>query len=149
MLLQSTLIVIQQILIVFILIGVGFLAAKFGILGEEGARQITDFLLIIVIPCVIIMAFQTSFEPSLLKNILIAALISALTHAVGILISQLMFRKDPSAQKKHLHLFNRFFTTRASFLFPCCGRCWAKLACSTARSSSRFSTFSPGLTESA
>lgn len=148
MLLQSTLIVIQQILIVFILIGIGFLAAKFGILGEEGARQITDFLLIIVIPCVIIMAFQTSFEPSLLKNILIAALISALTHAVGILISQLMFRKDPSAQKTSSFI-QSFFTTRASFLFPCCGRCWAKLACSTARSSLRFSTFSPGLTESA
>ena len=109
MLLQSTLIVIQQILIVFILIGVGFLAAKFGILGEEGARQITDFLLIIVIPCVIIMAFQTSFEPSLLKNILIAALISALTHAVGILISQ------------HLHLFNRFLQHGLLFSSPAAG----------------------------
>ena len=117
MLMQSTLIVIQQILIVFILIGVGFLAAKFGILGEEGARQITDFLLIIVIPCVIIMAFQTSFEPSLLKNILIAALISALTHAVGILISQLMFRKDPSAQK-NIFIYSIVFYNTGFFSLP-------------------------------
>ena len=68
MILQGALIVIQQIFIIFILIGVGFLAAKFGILREEGARQITDLLLIIVIPCVIIMAFQASFEPSLIKK---------------------------------------------------------------------------------
>lgn len=117
MILQGALIVIQQIFIIFILIGVGFLAAKFGILREEGARQITDLLLIIVIPCVIIMAFQASFEPSLIKNLLIAALLAALTHAAGILISKLIFRNEVPDRKMML-VYSTVFYNAGFFSLP-------------------------------
>ena len=117
MILQGALIVIQQIFIIFILIGVGFLAAKFGILREEGARQITDLLLIIVIPCVIIMAFQSSFEPSLIKNLLIAALLAALTHAAGILISKLIFRNEVPDRKMML-VYSTVFYNAGFFSLP-------------------------------
>ncbi len=117
MILQGTLIVIQQIFIIFILIGVGFLAAKFGILREEGARQITDLLLIIVIPCVIIMAFQSSFEPSLIKNLLIAALLAALTHAAGILISKLIFRNE-APDRKMMLVYSTVFYNAGFFSLP-------------------------------
>ncbi|NMC15550.1 MAG: hypothetical protein GYA40_02755 [Chloroflexi bacterium] len=117
MILQGALIVIQQIFIIFILIGVGFLAAKFGILREEGARQITDLLLIIVIPCVIIMAFQASFEPSLIKNLLIAALLAALTHAAGILISKLIFRNE-APDRKMMLVYSTVFYNAGFFSLP-------------------------------
>ncbi len=117
MILQGALIVIQQIFIIFILIGVGFLAAKFGILREEGARQITDLLLIIVIPCVIIMAFQSSFEPSLIKNLLIAALLAALTHAAGILISKLIFRNE-APDRKMMLVYSTVFYNAGFFSLP-------------------------------
>ncbi len=117
MILQGALIVIQQIFIIFILIGVGFLAAKFGILREEGARQITDLLLIIVIPCVIIMAFQASFERSLIKNLLIAALLAALTHAAGILISKLIFRNE-APDRKMMLVYSTVFYNAGFFSLP-------------------------------
>lgn len=117
MILQGALIVIQQIFIIFILIGVGFLAAKFGILREEGARQITDLLLIIVIPCVIIMAFQASFERSLIKNLLIAALLAALTHAAGILISKLIFRNE-APNRKMMLVYSTVFYNAGFFSLP-------------------------------
>ncbi len=117
MILQGALIVIQQIFIIFILIGVGFLAAKFGILREEGARQITDLLLIIVIPFVIIMAFQASFEPFLIKNLLIAALLAALTHAAGILISKLIFRNE-APDRKMMLVYSTVFYNAGFFSLP-------------------------------
>ena len=117
MILQGALIVIQQIFIIFILIGVGFLAAKFGILREEGARQITDLLLIIVIPCVIIMAFLASFERSLIKNLLIAALLAALTHAAGILISKLIFRNE-APDRKMMLAYSTVFYNAGFFSLP-------------------------------
>jgi Predicted permeases len=117
MILEGALIVIQQIFIIFILIGAGFLAAKFGILREEGARQITDLLLIIVIPCVIIMAFQASFERSLIKNLLIAALLAALTHAAGILISKLIFRNEVPNRKMML-VYSTVFYNAGFFSLP-------------------------------
>jgi predicted permease len=117
MILQGALIVIQQIFIIFILIGVGFLAAKFGILREDGARQITDLLLIIVIPCVIIMAFQSSFERSLIKNLLIAALLAALTHTAGILISKLVFRNE-APERKLMLVYSTVFYNAGFFSLP-------------------------------
>ena len=117
MILQGALIVIQQIIIIFVLIAVGFLAAKFGILREEGARQITDLLLIIVIPCVIIMAFQASFERSLIKNLLIAALLAALTHAAGILISKLIFKSEAPDRRIKL-AYSTIFYNAGFFSLP-------------------------------
>jgi len=117
MILQGALIVIQQIIIIFVLIAVGFLAAKFGILREEGARQITDLLLIIVIPCVIIMAFQASFERSLIKNLLIAALLAALTHAAGILISKLIFKSE-APDRRIMLAYSTIFYNAGFFSLP-------------------------------
>ncbi|HNW96028.1 MAG TPA: AEC family transporter [Anaerolineaceae bacterium] len=117
MILQGAFIVIQQIFIIFILIGVGFLAAKFGILGEEGARQLTDLLLLIVIPCVIIMAFQASFERSLIKNLLIAALLAALTHTAGILLSKLIF-KNEAPDRKMMLAYSTVFYNAGFFSLP-------------------------------
>ncbi len=117
MILQGALIVIQQIIIIFVLIAVGFLAAKFGILREEGARQITDLLLIIVIPCVIIMAFQASFERSLIKNLLIAALLAALTHAAGILISKLIFKSE-APDRRMMLAYSTVFYNAGFFSLP-------------------------------
>ncbi|MEL7592187.1 MAG: AEC family transporter [Anaerolineaceae bacterium] len=117
MIFESALIVIQQIFVIFILIGIGFLAAKFELLREDGARQITDLLLVIVIPCVIIMAFQASFERSLLKNLLIAALVAALTHAAGILISQLIF-KNEALERKRMLTYSTVFFNAGFFSLP-------------------------------
>jgi predicted permease len=117
MILQGALIVVQQIFIIFLLIGIGFLAARFGLLREEGTRQITDLLLIIVIPCVIIMAFQTAFEPALIKNMLIAALLAALTHTSGILISKLMFRNS-APDRKTMLTYSTVFYNAGFFSLP-------------------------------
>ncbi len=91
MILEGGSIVVQQIIILFLMIGLGVVAAHFGLLKEEGTRQLTELLLIIITPCVIIMAFQLSFERSLIKNILIAAFLGALTPTIAYLYQNYFF----------------------------------------------------------
>lgn len=117
MILEGTSIVIQQIVILFLLIGVGFLAAYFKLLQQEGIRQITDLLLLIIIPCVIINAFQLSFDHSLLRNILISALLAALTHTTGILIAKLLFRKG-SLERNTMLTYSTVFYNAGFFSIP-------------------------------
>lgn len=117
MILEGASIVIQQILILFLLIGVGFLAAHFGLLKQEGIRQITDLLLLIIIPCVIINAFQLSFDHSLIKNILISALLAALTHSVGILLAKLFFRSG-TEERKLMLTYSTVFYNAGFFSIP-------------------------------
>lgn len=117
MILEGGKILVQQIIILFLMIGVGFLAAYFGLLHEEGTRQITDLLLMIITPCVIIMAFQLSFDRSLLKNILIAALLAGLTHTIGILIATIFFGKNPT-DRNVIFTFSSIFYNGGFFSLP-------------------------------
>lgn len=87
-------IVFIQVLIIFILMSVGFVFAKAGIINEKGSRQMTDILLLVVAPCVLINAYQKEFTPNLVKGLVFGALFSILIHIVGIVLSTLIFKKE-------------------------------------------------------
>lgn len=92
--------VFTQVVILLLLILTGFILAKNGILTEKGSKSMTDMVLTIVTPCVIIKSFMREYDPSLLKNLLIAFLIAFLCHIGFILLAHLLLRsKDISKQK--------------------------------------------------
>lgn len=92
--------VFTQVVILLLLILIGYILAKGGILTEKGSKSMTDMVLTIVTPCVIIKSFMREYDPSLLKNLLIAFLIAFLCHVGFILLAHLLLRsKDISKQK--------------------------------------------------
>ncbi len=92
--------VATQVTILLILILVGFVAAKTHLLNDNGVKNMTDFVLMIVTPCVIIKSFIREFNPAVLKNLLISFLITILVHIFFIIASKLLLRsKDISRQK--------------------------------------------------
>ena len=66
---ESFLTVAQQVLVLFILIAVGFLCGKKGILNDLSSKKITDIVLYVVTPCVMISAFQREFSLELIGKI--------------------------------------------------------------------------------
>lgn len=92
--------VLNQVLILLILILLGVILNKSGILTEKGVSSMTDMVLILVTPCVIIKSFIRKFDPSLLKGLLVSFLFAFAAHVVFILLSRLLIRdKDNSRQK--------------------------------------------------
>lgn len=102
MILENTMIVSTQVLILFLLIGTGYIARKVHMLDDSGLRQMTNLLLVIVTPCVILRSFQIPYDANLLFGMLIALLSSLATHAIGIILAKVVFRGQPSAQGKVL-----------------------------------------------
>jgi hypothetical protein len=92
----------QQVLVLFILIGIGFLCGKKGILTDSSSKKITDIVLYVVTPCVMISAFQREFSMELLGNILITALCAALIIIGSIILCMLVFHDKNEARKKVL-----------------------------------------------
>ena len=92
----------MQVGILFIMIAVGFTAAKFGLINKKGAAQITDILFYIVTPAVIINAFYgVQFTKQRLLSLLIVALGAVFVHFIGITLSRLIYRdKAKSAYMK-------------------------------------------------
>lgn len=93
------LLVASQILILFILIALGFILAKTKVLNEIGIKNITDFVLLLVTPCVIIKSFVREFDPKTLTNLLISLGATLLAHIIFIMASFALRSKDISKQK--------------------------------------------------
>lgn len=82
-----------QVLVLFILIAVGALLSKLGMITEKGARSMTDVVLYAVTPCVIINAFQREYRPDMLYGLLLTLLIAFVTLAASVLIAEILYRK--------------------------------------------------------
>jgi len=91
----STIVAIQ-VVIIFILISVGFVLKKIEFIDQHGTKQLTNILLMVVTPCVLINSYQKEFKPELAFNLFMATLFSVALHTVMVLISTLIYRKEPS-----------------------------------------------------
>lgn len=104
--------VLVQVIILFILISIGFMLAKTKILNNDSVRGMTDLVLILVTPCVIIKSFFREFNKSDLNNLLISFLLGVLIHTAFIVLS-VLFLKDKDQ--------NRQTVLRYAAVFSNCG----------------------------
>ena len=102
----------QQVLMLFILIGVGALLTKLGLITEGGSRTMTDVVLYAVTPCVIVNAFQREYQPRLLGGLLITLLCAFLVLFASALIAELLYRKKA---------ISRAVVLKFSLVFSNCG----------------------------
>ena len=86
-----TQILITQTLIMFILMIIGLIFSKSGLLTANGSKDIANILLYIVIPCVIIRSYITQFTYEKLYGLLLSAILEVFSFAVSIVVSFLAF----------------------------------------------------------
>ena len=87
--------VFSQVLVLFAIIATGYILTKKKIINETGLAQMTEILLMIVTPCVIVHAFSAPFQKARLTGLLISALAAFLCHGIAIFIGFFLFRKQP------------------------------------------------------
>ncbi|MBQ6898233.1 MAG: AEC family transporter, partial [Clostridia bacterium] len=72
---QNCLIAAEQVVILYLIVAVGFIADKKKVFTEKTARAANDLLFYIITPCVIINSFLTTeFSAETSKGFLLAAL---------------------------------------------------------------------------
>ncbi len=104
--------VLTQVLILFVLIMLGFVFTKTKLITKKGADCMTDIVLYIVTPCVVIKSYMREFNRDSLKGLLLSLAIAFGAHIVYILISMLMIRSQNLNRQKVL---------RFSAIFANCG----------------------------
>ena len=92
----------NQVIILFVLIAVGFICNKTKLIGKTTVKQLTDFVLYIVTPCVIINSFSRPFEKELLTSLLITFGLSFLSFFINIFLANLLIRDKIESKKKVL-----------------------------------------------
>ncbi|MBR7083710.1 MAG: AEC family transporter, partial [Oscillospiraceae bacterium] len=85
-------IVLHQAIIMFILILVGALCFKLKLLSKETVSQISGFVLKVVNPIVILMAYQREFRGDLVRNLGYTFILSVTAYIIAMLIAYLCIR---------------------------------------------------------
>lgn len=83
----------NQIGLVFALMLVGVLINKLGFMHGETSNDLTNILLYIVSPCLIISAFEADYSPAKLHRLLMVCGAIAIMFVVEIIIAKLVFGK--------------------------------------------------------
>ena len=79
----------QQVAELFILIGLGALGAKTGLLRPEGKQTLSNLLVNLVVPAMIINSYRMEFSAEILHNLMAAFALSTLSILLGLLITLL------------------------------------------------------------
>ncbi len=116
--LDNLILVSGQVFILFILIAIGFVCGKTGLIGERGAKTLTDVVLYIATPCIMIKSFQdVKYDPALAVNLAITTVCAVLTMVASIFISRLVFRDKDMSRRKVLS-FSVVFSNCAFMSLP-------------------------------
>ena len=93
----TSLILLKQVVIMFLLAAVGFLAFRAGKITSEGSRTIGNLLIYVSLPAVIVKGFMVERTPERMTGLLIGMGLAAAVLGLCMLISRLCFRKDAIA----------------------------------------------------
>lgn len=92
----------NYVLILFILIAVGFVSNKTKMLSKNTVKELTNFVLYIVSPCVIIHSYQREFDRTMLDGLIITVLAAVASFTVNILLAHLLVRDKDKRREKTL-----------------------------------------------
>ena len=83
---QISILLMEQIFELFLMILMGFIIVKAGIVKEEDSKVLSKIVLYLIIPCVIINAFQVDYTQKTVNGLLIALAASVLLQVVLLLV---------------------------------------------------------------
>lgn len=65
---MSIAVIAESIIILFLLMGIGFLCRRTGVISPDGARGLSSFVVNVSLPALIVMAMQVPLTPELVEN---------------------------------------------------------------------------------
>ena len=86
-------IVLNRIILMLIIIVCGMICYKTKLITIKGNKELSNLLLMVVNPLVIMMSYQQEFNATLVKNLLLSFLLSAATYVFMIPLTNFFIRK--------------------------------------------------------
>ena len=91
-----------KVLVLFLMIAAGYFCFQHGMVTSRGASQLTNILISVATPCVIISAFQIEGSGLNLQKLAVCTIAACVGHLGPIALSLLLYRKKPEKRKKLL-----------------------------------------------
>ena len=102
--------IFEQLLKMFFIMLLAFICYKIKLVDQNGNRSISNLLLIVVNPLLIITVYQdTKYNPNMVRGLLLAFAAALAAHILGILISTLLIRPS-SGPDCSIERFNSMYS---------------------------------------
>lgn len=115
---ELALILAKQVLIMFVLLAAGVLFVKCGKMDLVGVKYLTNVLLYLVSPCLMIDSYQTAFDSIKLRGLMLAFVLSFLSHGVSILLNSHLFLRKGAAGKVGVERFAAIYSNAGFIGIP-------------------------------
>lgn len=93
---QISLLLMEEIIKLFVIMFMGYAVVKAGLMKSAESKSVSVIMVYLVIPCVILNAFQVEYTPDVQKGLLLACAAAVAVHILFLLLTAIL--------KKPLHL---------------------------------------------
>ena len=114
---ELALICAQQVLVLFLLIGAGAAAVKTGVLKAEGRQTLSNLLVYLVVPAMIVHSYMMEFSEEILRNLLAAFGLSIFAILIGTVITLALTHRQKD-RRAPIFRFACVFSNAAYMGFP-------------------------------
>lgn len=105
---MNSTVIINQVIVLFLILIVGFIARKLSIVNEEVKKKLSELLLKITSPFLVIASFQFEFSRDKLINAAIVLAIGVGVHTFAILLGTVLFNRMPEGSRNVLKFITVF-----------------------------------------
>lgn len=121
---ELALITAQQVAVLFLLIGTGMVAVKTGVLKLENKQALSNLLVYIIVPAMVVNSYRMEFSAQILHNLLAAFGMSVLSVLLGTVITLLLTVRKTSSRMP-IFRFACIFPTQHTWASRSFRRCLA------------------------
>ena len=114
---ELAMITAQQVAVLFLLIGTGALAVKTGVLKLENKQALSNLLVYVVVPAMVVNSYRMEFSAEILRNLLAAFGMSVLAILIGTVIT-LVLTRNKKGSRMPIFRFACIFSNAAYMGFP-------------------------------
>ena len=108
----------RQCIIMLALMAVGFTAFKLNILDKNSSSRLSNFLMSVVVPCLIIESLQQEYTHETLNGYFLAFGIAVAAHIVGMVVARLVLRNRENSVDINIARFATIYSNAGFIAFP-------------------------------
>ena len=101
--------IVEQVSIMYVLMAIGFIVYRKKLINEEGTKQLSNLLVWVINPLIMLTRYQMDFSMIKLKELGISFLVSLCSMLIGFLIGEIIFKKDQRIDKFAIGFANAGF----------------------------------------
>ena len=101
--------IVQQVSIMYVLMAIGFVVYRKKLINEEGTKQLSNLLVWVINPLIMVTRYQMEFSMIKLKELGISFVVSLGAMLLGFLIGKIVFKKEQRINKFAIGFANAGF----------------------------------------